>query len=290
VIGPLNYYFLTKQKRLYLLVLTIPFIALVTSVSLFTYSIVAHGFSTKSRIRSLTTVDQGTNESVTTARVSLYSGLAPSGGLKFTADTAVYPVWPSEGEKTFETGAVDWTNQQTLTSGWLKSRTRTQFYTVTERDERGRLTISPVANNTLNLTNGFEFDIAHLFVRGNDGKIYYGKDITAGQKASLTPATAEPETTVMNIVREARPELPANYDSYSSSGTVSYYPYQETTFYTQFSKNTMERKLELLKTKSLEDLIGNRQYFGLLAENPDVPTGLTRTSERESLYLLHGYY
>jgi len=290
VIGPLNYYFLSKQKRLYLLVLTIPFIAVVTSISLFSYSIVAHGFSTKSRIRSLTTVDQGANKSVTTARVSLYSGLAPSDGLQFTADTAVYPVWPSEGNETFESGSVNWTNQQALTSGWLKSRTRTQFYTVTERDERGRLTISPVANNTLKLTNGFEFDIAHLFVRGNDGKIYYGADVKAGREASLARATAEPEKVVMNIIRKARPELPENFDPYSASSSPAYYGFGEPTLHTQFNRNVMERKLQVLDTKSLEGLLGSDEYFGVLAEDPEVPIGMTRTSERDSLHLLHGYY
>lgn len=291
VIGPLNYYFLTKQKRLYLLVLTIPFIAVVTSISLFSYSIVAHGFSTKSRIRSLTTVDQGANESVTTARVSLYSGLAPSGGLQFTADTAVYPVWPSEGNNGFDSGTVDWTNQQALTSGWLKSRTRTQFYTVTKRDERGRLTISKPVNQTLELTNGFEYDIEHLYVRGDDGQIYYGENVRAGREAKLTPATSEQESEVATIIREARPELPENY-SYSGSSSPGFNPYYgyEPHFSTQFNRNTMETQLEVLSSKSLNEFLGKRQYFGVLEEDPNVPIGLTGTTERQSLHLLHGYY
>jgi hypothetical protein len=292
VIGPLNYYFLTKQKRLYLLILTIPFIAIVTSISLFSYSIVAHGFSTKSRVRSLTTVDQGANESVTTARVSLYSGLAPSSGLQFTADTAVYPVWPGEGDSTFESGSVDWTNQQALTTGWLKSRTRTQFYTVTKRDERGRLSISPPVNQTLELTNGFEYDIKQLYVRGDDGKIYYGENIKAGREAKLSPATAENESALGTIIRESRPELPENYNSAASHSGPRYSPYYgyEPDFYTQFNRNSMETQLEVLTSKSIVEFLGNREYFGVLEENPEVPIGVTGTTERQSLHLLHGYY
>ena len=77
VIGPLNYVWLWKRRRLYLLVLTIPAIALCTSLALFAYSAVAHGFSTKSRSRTVTFVDQQSKEAVSIARVALYAGLAP---------------------------------------------------------------------------------------------------------------------------------------------------------------------------------------------------------------------
>ncbi|MCA9069311.1 MAG: hypothetical protein KDA84_10330, partial [Planctomycetaceae bacterium] len=54
VIGPLNYFFLRRRKQTYLLLLTIPVIAFVTSLTLFAYSTLAYGFSVASRSRSLT--------------------------------------------------------------------------------------------------------------------------------------------------------------------------------------------------------------------------------------------
>ena len=51
VIGPVNYVYLLKKKRLYLLVMTIPVIAVVTSLMLFSYSVLAHGFGTRVRVR-----------------------------------------------------------------------------------------------------------------------------------------------------------------------------------------------------------------------------------------------
>ena len=76
VIGPLNYLWLWKRRRLYLLVLTIPATALGTSLLLFGYSAIAHGFSTKSRTRSLTVIDQQNDTAVSLSRIALYSGLA----------------------------------------------------------------------------------------------------------------------------------------------------------------------------------------------------------------------
>ena len=167
VIGPLNYIFLWRRRRLYLLVLTIPLIAMGTSLALFGYSAVAHGFSTKSRARTLTYVDQQANTAVTLGRIALYAGLAPSDGLRFSSDTSVMPIWPEDHE--FESARTDWTDQQNLRNGWLKSRTRTQFLTTGHRDERGRLDVTP-GGDGLKITNGFEWDFAALVVSDADGK------------------------------------------------------------------------------------------------------------------------
>ena len=92
VIGPFNYYVLAKRGRLNFLVVTIPAIALVTSVVLFAFSAFSHGFGVKSRVRSLTLIDQSSQTAVSTTRLALYAGLAPSAGLGFSPATAVIPI------------------------------------------------------------------------------------------------------------------------------------------------------------------------------------------------------
>ena len=57
VIGPVNYFYLRRKRLLWLLLVTVPATALVTSVLLVGYSVAAHGFSIRSRIRSLTVLD-----------------------------------------------------------------------------------------------------------------------------------------------------------------------------------------------------------------------------------------
>lgn len=292
VIGPLNYFFLTKRKRLYLLVITIPAIALLTSVSLFGYSVVAHGFGTKSRIRSLTVVDQGSQKAVDCTRVSLYAGLAPSEGLQFTAETAVYPVWPDQDEETFSSGHLDWTNRQALEVGFLKSRTRTQFYNVTQRDERGRLQFGPPVQGSLKVDNGFETDLVQLLVRGPDDKFYYGRNIAAGSSATLKEATREDYSQITSILRESQPSLPERITDYGSSPRGFGYGYgyrSRAEVFTQFSKNQMEQLLTGI-TSSTETQLGKQSYFGLFARNPGVEIGIENTSEQDGLHALYGFY
>ena len=85
------------------------------------YAIASDGFALRTRVRSLTMLDQTRGEAVSWSRVSYYAGLAPSGGLRFSRDTAIYPI-----ESSFTgSGAhrvLDWTEDQHMTSGWLRSR------------------------------------------------------------------------------------------------------------------------------------------------------------------------
>ena len=141
LIGPVNYFYLRRKRLLWLLLVTVPATALVTSALLVGYSVAAHGFSIRSRIRSLTVLDQKSHSAVTVARLALFAGLAPSRGMQFSPETAVYPVFPP----TAEPGAftVDWTENQSLTSGWLLSRTRTQFLTIRHAEQPDRVEVKP---------------------------------------------------------------------------------------------------------------------------------------------------
>ena len=236
------------------------------------------------------TVDQQAAEAIVDTRVSFYSGLAPSDGLQFQADTAVFPIWAQHDNEGFSSGTVDWTSQQSLQNGWLKSRTRTQFKTVSVRDERGRLTLSPPNGNTMEVANGFEFDLDQLIVRGTDGKLYYGQGIRADSKATLKVATTEQTSAISNVIRENQPALPDNYDPNSSSYRgYSRYGHSGESLHTQFSQSLSERSISAL-SNSFERELGDRQYFGIFEENPEVPIGINRSSERSSLFLLHGYY
>ena len=78
LIGPVNYFYLRRKRLLWLLLVTVPATALVTSVLLVGYSVAAHGFSIRSRIRSLTVLDQKSHSAVTVARLALFAGVAPA--------------------------------------------------------------------------------------------------------------------------------------------------------------------------------------------------------------------
>lgn len=304
VIGPLNYFVLARRKQLHLLLLTIPAVAFITSLLLFGYTIVAHGFSVKARCRSLTFIDQAAQSAVTFDRLSLYAGQAPSAGLQFSRDTAVYPIWP-ENEQ-FESGQVDWTNSQNLTSGWLRSRTRTQFLTVGHRTERGRLEVTSPSPDKLTVANGFEWGFEPLVVANEQGRLFVGKSVPAGASIDLQPATEDEIKDVATALQRHPLELPTGLTNAGSpvatfwggpahSRRGMYYGYGYGTVSWHHHESLME--LAWLRLRAGAVVPGSvnpevapvpRTFYGLATQTPHVELGVPKASEINSLHVVTG--
>jgi len=294
VIGPVNYILLRRRKQLFLLVVTIPAIALLTSVMLFSYSAIAHGFGIKSRVRSVTVLDQKSRTAVAMSRLALYAGLAPSDGLKFSPETAVFTIWPDASG--FESGTVDWTETQSLQSGWLRSRTRTQFHTMTNRDERGRLEIGSPSGESMSVSNGLEWDIEALVVADSGGGLYSGeKLLPAGASTQLRAISQNDHTRVVQMLKRYPLEVPDGVSGRQISvfdfGPSVHRMLRGGQSASWFSESVMERTISRLydsETKNLQ--LPARSYLAVMKENPDVETGLERTDEEVGYHLLVGYY
>jgi hypothetical protein len=290
IIGPLNYLYLWKKSRLYLLVLTIPSIALGTSIALFAYSAVAHGFGVRSRVRSLTILDQRANRSVTNARVALYAGLAPSEGLRFSPETAVFPIW-SPTTTAFEQASVDWSEQQHFASGWLKSRTRTQFLVTSLRDQRGRLEVTD--GEGPQAANGLEWDVRALIVCTSDGRMWFAEGLGAGETASLSPLRDEHRAEFARLLTQNAPDLPERLTRYDSGPFSPLSPYGEIEVNVshQFEQGMLEKNLTWLSEASSPGFtMPIDSYAAILAEDPGVDIGLNETEQEASLHVLVGYY
>lgn len=294
VIGPLNYYVLAKHGRLNFLVLTIPGIAVLTTVVLLTYSAASHGVDVKSRVRSLTLLDQNSQRAITTTRLALYAGLAPSDGLRFSPSTAVIPIWPYGAE--FQNGRIDWTETQHLSEGWLPSRTRTQFLTVNVRPERGRLTIETQSDGSLGITNGLAWDLESLLVL-NDGQYFYGTSVAAGAAAALQPVTADQQTELQAQLARSQPALPsdidtdADIDALNDIGGRRISPRGRTEF--ALSTGFMERRIA--EYRQLVDRIDQtpvptgRRWLAVVTEPPGIEFG-TETAIIDGWHLVIGNY
>ena len=302
LIGPVNYFYLQRKRLLWLLLVTVPVTALVTSVLLVGYSIASHGFSVRSRIRSLTVLDQKSHSAVTVARLALFAGVAPSRGLQFSPETAVYPVFPP----TAEPGAftVDWTQTQALTSGWLLSRTRTQFLTIRHSDQPKRVEIKPAEQGGLAIENDLPWELEAVLVADDSGRLLSAKNVLPNGSQPLAGASEKDRINFVGLLGRNRPELPDNFSMpfftplrgrgarrpVNIAARFSGSRFDSTPVH--FDANLMERLIQTwsrdLTTKVAS--LSPRSYLAVLRQNPGVETGVGVTTEQAGYHLLLGYY
>ena len=293
VIGPLNYFVLARKKKLNFLVVTIPAIAIVTSLFLFGYSALSHGFSVKSRVRSLTVIDQGNNQAVSTARLALYAGMTPSTGLSFSPSTLVMPIRAS-GEE-FGSARTDWTDTQWLRSGWLRSRTRTQFLTKNVRPERGRLTVTTGTADELPVTNGLEWAIESLIITDQDGQAWFGSDLAAGSGRPLKLINDSDRLEfckLMDRSAPANPEELQNESDLHSLSTGSFFSYGRFRYSedVHVSQGQMERTIaELRRNVERNEPLPPNTYYALLKDAPTIEFG-TEVDVVDGWHLVIGSY
>jgi hypothetical protein len=219
VIGPLNYLLLRAYDRLHLMVLTTPLCALVASVGLFGYAVIADGFGAKARLRSVTLLDQASGEMANLGRVSLYAGITPSTGLSVPADTAIYPILPgwneySANEVRQPPKELVWTDtEQRLTEGWIPSRTTAQYYTLRANQTARKLRMV-AAPDKVRVTNELGAAIEWLFVVDEANETWIGPKLAVDASAQLKPiAKLDAVGQFRELCLAADPQFPAGYDS-----------------------------------------------------------------------------
>jgi hypothetical protein len=294
LIGPVNYFYLRRKRMLWLLLVTVPATALVTSALLVGYSVAAHGFSIRSRIRSLTVLDQKSRSAVTVARLALFAGAAPARGMQFSSETAVYPVFPP----TVEPGAftVDWTETQALTSGWLFSRTRTQFLTIRHAEQPEHVDVKPGQDGGLAIVNGLPWELEAVLVADASGRLLSARNVLPNASEPLAGASKANRSDFVRLLGRNRPELPDNFSFPVFNPLVGrrLRPFVLMGNFPEahFDSNLMER---LIQTWSRDlaakpTCLSPGSYLAVLRQNPGVDTGVGPTTEQAGYHLLLGYY
>jgi hypothetical protein len=299
-IGPVNYFWLNRSRRLYMLLVTVPGGAAVVTLSLFGFALFSDGLGVRFRARSLTKIDQRTGNVVGWARQTYYAGLAPSGGLKFPADVAVYPVddFPDNNRRRL----VAWEGeQQHLRTGYLNSRESAQFLVIHEGKTQAKLAVAPgTENQPPSVTNKLGAEVLHLVLRGHDGRYFVGASIAEGQTATLTPAkdgvSAVSELApVAGRLRTSRERAydPSDYDNellifnqrrYNNYG---YYNYTGNMQPERSDLALLGRELDRLCTQDSFDLSPGT-YAALLGRQPQMPMGHQPVREKDSLHVVEG--
>ena len=184
VIGPVNYWFLLRRRRQVLLVLTAPLISAVFILLLGGYVVAGEGFGVRGRAMTFTMLDQVRMQAVTRASISLYaSGMAPSGGLRFPRDVAVFAIG-TEGDGSRVPHTLELSELQRYSSGVIQARSATNLEEIAFRSARERLNFN-VEGNAIRVVNGLDSNISTLVYRTGNTTYVLTAPLPAGGQGVL---------------------------------------------------------------------------------------------------------
>jgi hypothetical protein len=204
---------------------------------------------------------------------------------------------------TVEPGAftVDWTETQALTSGWLLSRTRTQFLTIRHADEPKRVEIKPGQAGGLAIVNGLPWELEAVVVADESGRLSSARNVLPNASEPLVAASEKNLFDFVGLLGRNRPEPPDNFSTPVFNplsrrrqrrvfNVINRFGGADTGAH--FDSNLMERLIQTCsrdltaKTTALSP----RSYLAVLRQNPGVETGVGSTTEQAGYHLLLGYY
>jgi hypothetical protein len=282
-IGPLNYWWLKRQKRLPFLLATVPAAAATVTLLLLVFGVLADGLGVQVRARSLTMLDQTSGQAATWSRLSYYAGLNPRRGLSMPADTAVYPVLSSWAVGRYGRGStaervLEWREGQQLRRGWLPPRTPTQYVTVSAGPNQQRLELRKT-NQGLRIRNRLNADVTHLVVQDHDGVLYWCEGLNAGEGVIVPPAQERDiSTKLRRLFADNYPEFPPGAEPTSYGGMA----YSEL-----LSKNLMETQLEAINSPVVRRWLDG-SYIAVTDRGIDVDLGIDGVDEQGSFHVVRG--
>ena len=274
-IGPLNYFMLRRKGRLHLLVVTVPLSAVVATGGLVGYAALAEGFDTRVRVRSFTYLDQARGEAACWSRQTYFAGVAPSDGLRFPADVAVYRYSSGSRENDNLRLETVWDANQHLAAGWIQSRTMAQFMCLRSRATTAALQIESQAGTPPHVTNQLGTHVTALLLSDNSGNIYAALNLANGDQAVLQANQVAEACTAIGDTINANA---LGMDHPSGAGNRG-------NDYLEWLITRVESDTAAIQRQSLP--LAPRTYVALVEKSPEVAIGCDADQEH-SLHLIWG--
>ncbi|MCA9269048.1 MAG: hypothetical protein KDA41_11285, partial [Planctomycetales bacterium] len=297
-IGPVNYFVLQRQKRLYFLLLTIPLGAALMTFGLVFYVVVSDGLHTQVRVRSYTHLDQRNGQAQSWSRQSYYAGLTPSRGLIFPTDAAVYPVEPTPRNEYDGRGGrhrtIVWEDEQTLESGYMVSRVTSQFLVIRSAESSAALQFDKPAGPST-VTNRLGAPVDMLLVCDHDHVLYWAEDIAVGGKVKLAkadPARDLPKLTL--AIAQNRPTEPPGFDRNAVRSQWGRRWYGWNSIDNGMPDAIASTSLMEIRMREIQNsrrgVMVPGTYVALLASQPESPLGVAGAVERAGFHLVEGEF
>lgn len=165
VIGPLNYRYLKKRKKLIYFYITAPLLAITGVIALAIYSIINQGFGVTFNHKALLVHDLDLGTGVVYHARGIFAGMAPSESLVFSRETAVLPFYTSSYRSEYFYYSFNYTSAQSLSRDFVRSRQATGLFTATPTRIRLGLEIKYQADGSIFLENHLTSTVLQTIVR-----------------------------------------------------------------------------------------------------------------------------
>lgn len=207
VIGPVNLWFVRRTKRPVLLLVTVPAIALVFSLSIFAYGALAQGLDTRATSLSVTWLDQRAHVASTNEFRTVFAGMPVRGGWRPGPGAACFAHSDRSQGVPSARLVLDFREGLDYGGDFLPVRREARAAFVVDRAARARLVVTRGADG-LAVENGLGEELLALVVRTSDGA-YHVADaaLATGARRALRTVTPEEADAAAARAREAPTEL-----------------------------------------------------------------------------------
>jgi hypothetical protein len=192
-----------------------------------------------------------------------------------------------------------WDEGQHLTSGYLGSRTTSQFMVVrAAKTQRGLQVVeSPAAAEAPKVRNQLGVRILWLALRDSQGKLYTAQEVADGKQLVLQaadPGTAGKE--VAALFNDVRPSFPEGYNPKYYRNAFGfrqryYYPrYSDTDRNLpppHFTQGILDRRLRAGTSGGVANLAAG-SYLAVTEQGVEVPLAFDSLREEASFHLVYG--
>lgn len=295
LIGPVNYFLLRSIGRLNFLIVTVPLGALMVTTVLMSYAILSDGLSTKSRIRTVTLLDQTTGHGASWSRQAYYSGLASTSGLSFPGDAAVYeyeqyPLTEHTGQK-----RMIWGDTQVLQGGYFRSRVTQQFLAIRPFQTARQLDVSSQGDQ-ITVKNELGTKITQVLLLDEKAVQRFAKNVPPEAEQVSSVATSDEISEFRRLINAKNLSIPEGFDRRSyvtrSSTRTNYYVQSSNMpeiyqMEPSFNQALMERELQNQMARSFQAM-GPRSYIAIVEYFPESPLGMKTRSGEKSIEVVMG--
>lgn len=287
-LGPVNYFVLKARRRLYWMFVTVPAAAFLATFGLLGYAILADGLGVRTRIASLTHVDQIAEVASSMSRQTYFAGIAPSGGLQFPADALVHPIERRselEDPQRRPTHEVAWSDRQVYKSGYMPPRTMTEWLVVAPQPSSLGLRIQMAADGsgTCRVRNELGVGLHALVVCDEQGRHYFARGLASNGEVKLDELAWEQ---IRKQWRDALPKLPPATSGWDTTRANRWMRWVRTTTSGSFQTSLLDQHRRTVLAGQPFD---RRRGYLALAEQPvATPLGVTPDEVVHDLHIVVG--